>query len=362
MPVPLNAVRQSAVFKKRKQTGATVGSQNDVSQYAYKQGETSADEVTVWQQNAYNDHTVQAARHQLWRGRTTPKVVMNHDDTSVSNGSRIEEIGSSFRLQEPKGKAKERQDKTESVSSFTPSAFSLSPHMEVEMKRVMRDLSDSNRIAERAMVLNVGVEDTGDADSEDSDDSQSTVVFRTPRALERKKIEIKIKEERERSPSTPPVLRVSRWADGETINIESTSESHHSCHSHDPNLGRGEWGATVQEGAAPHQGDDVVAPHYGSIVQSVQPHIFLHLLAREEHQQGGSTEIAQAIRQVHDLGVTAVPGKVNDRPLQRMVQEVVDEERLRMEDDRSNSIVKTIETVLSLKNDFQGFESDRDQE
>ena len=134
MPVPLNAVRQNAVCKDSTEIGATVGNQNDTSQYVYKQGETSADEATIWQQKAYDDHLVQAARHQLWKGRTTRKVVMNRDDTSVSSGSRIEEIGSAFRLHEPKGKAKEKRDKTESVSSFMPSAFSLSPHIEVEMK------------------------------------------------------------------------------------------------------------------------------------------------------------------------------------------------------------------------------------
>ena len=244
---------------------------------------------------------------------------MNRDDTSVSSGSRIEEIGSAFRLREPKGKAKERLNKTESVSSFTPSAFSISPHMEVEMKRAMRDLSVSNQIAEGAIALSGGFDDTGDADSEESEDSQSTVVFRTPRALG---AEIKIKKERQRSASTPPVLRVSRWADGGTINIESTSESCQSGHS--PNIGSAEKGATVQERNAQHQGDHVVAPHYGSIAQSVQPPIFLHLLARKEHQQGGSEEIAQAILQLHDLGVTAGPEKINDKPLQGMVQEGAD--------------------------------------
>lgn len=219
---------------------------------------------------------------------------------------------------------------------------------------MMRDLSE-----EKAVNLNGGIDDVGDgdADREDSEDSQRTVVFRTPRASKGK---IEIKEERERSASTPPVVRVSRWADGNIINIKSTSESHHSRQS--PDRDSGDVGTTVQVGAAQRQEDHVVAPHYGNIAQSVQPHIFLHLLARKEHQQGGSKEIAQAILQLHDLGVSAGPGEVNNRPLQRIVQEVADEAGLQAEDDRSKSMEKTIEGVFSLKNDFQGFESDRDQQ
>ena len=347
IPVPPDARGRSAAPKKSER-GTGIG---DVSQFTYQQGEGSADEATIWQQKAYDDHLVRGARHQLWNGRTTPKVISNRDDTSVSSGSRIEEVGSAFRLRADKGKAKATRDKTESVSSFTTSVFSLSPDMEVEMKRAMRELSDSNRLAEQVLDLTGHPDDSGDADSEDS---QSTIIFRTHRPLP-----AKIKEEGRRSASTPPVLRVSKSAKGGVINIESASES---CHGSSSNMDGGKREAAEVEDVPRNQEDHVIAPHYGSIAQSVQPHIFLHLLARKEHQPKGGKEIAQAIRQLHELGVNAGPGKVNNKPLQTMVHEVAEEARLQAVLDRMYSMEKTCEAVFSLKNDFQGFEEDRDKQ
>ena len=170
------------------------------------------------------------------------------------------------------------------------------------MKRAMRELSDSNAIAERGLDSTGCPEDTGDADSQDS---HSPFVSRTPAAMARK-----VKEALERSASMPPVLRLSKWAEGDTIKIESGSEGRHS-----PDTDSGEREAMVQMGTAQYQEDQVIAPHYSNIVQSVQPYIFLHLLTRKEYQQGGSKKIAQAILRLHDLGVSAGSGTVNDKPL-----------------------------------------------
>ena len=213
----------------------------------------------------------------------------------------------------------------------------------------MRELSDSNRLAEQVLNLSGYPDDSGDADSEDS---QSTIVFRTPRPLT-----MKIKEEWGRSASTPPVLRVSRAAKGDVIEVESTSESHNSS-----NMSSRTQEAIGAEEAAQHQEDYLVAPHHDSIAQSVHPHIFLHLLARKEHPQRGGKEIAQAIRQLHDLGVNAGSGKVNDWPLQAMMQDVVGEAQLQAEFDRTNIMEKTFQAVFPLKNDFQGFQEDRDKQ
>ena len=57
--VPLNAARPGAAVKSKKGTGTTVKWQDGIDQYIYKEGETSADEPTIWQQNAYNDHLIQ---------------------------------------------------------------------------------------------------------------------------------------------------------------------------------------------------------------------------------------------------------------------------------------------------------------
>ena len=202
MPVPLYAVRQGAVVNSNEGAGATVGRQVDIGQYIYKEGERSANKATIWQQKAYDDQLVRRVQHQWWDGRTSPKVVINRDDTTVASGSRIEEIGSAFRLRARQGKGKETQDKTESVMSFTTSGLDLSPHTEVQMKLMMRELSDLNQLAERVLDLSGCPDDTWDADGEDS---QSTIIFRTSRGLVRE-----IKEEQWSSTSRPPVLRVSR--------------------------------------------------------------------------------------------------------------------------------------------------------
>ena len=90
----------------------------------------------------------------------------------------------------------------------------------MEMMRAIRDLSESNRIAEKEMDLTRHPDDIGDADSEDREDSQSTIVIRIPRAAARN-----VKEEQGRSASTPPVLRLSRWVEGNVIIVDSTSGS-----------------------------------------------------------------------------------------------------------------------------------------
>ena len=79
--IPLDTARQGDAVREDKSTGNTVGGQDDVGQYVYQKGETSADEVTTWQQEAYNDHLIQGVRQQLWNARTTHKVIMNRDDT-----------------------------------------------------------------------------------------------------------------------------------------------------------------------------------------------------------------------------------------------------------------------------------------
>ena len=97
------------MVKSNKGTDATVKWQDGIDQYVFKDGERSADEATIWQQKAYDDHLIREARHQLLNGRTTPKVVMDREDTTMSGGSRIEEIGSAFHLHAPKGKGKEKE-------------------------------------------------------------------------------------------------------------------------------------------------------------------------------------------------------------------------------------------------------------
>lgn len=118
---------------------------------------------------------------------------MGCKDTSVSSGSRIQEVGSAIYLREEKAKGKETDKKAESISSFTTSKFSLTLETEVEMKRAMRELSESNQIVEQVLDVIGCLDDSEDADFEES---QSTVVFRTPKAMMRKG---ELKREQERS-------------------------------------------------------------------------------------------------------------------------------------------------------------------
>ena len=63
--VPLNTARPGAVVETNKGTGATVKEREGIDQYVYKKGETSENEVTIWQQEAYDKHLIRGARHQL---------------------------------------------------------------------------------------------------------------------------------------------------------------------------------------------------------------------------------------------------------------------------------------------------------
>ena len=84
----------------------------------------------------------------------------------------------------------------------------------------MRELSESNRTAKHVLDLTGCPDDSGDTDSEDN---QSTIVFRTTRPFTMTR-----EEERERSALTTPVLTVKRSSKDDIFDMESTGAS---CHS-----------------------------------------------------------------------------------------------------------------------------------
>lgn len=74
------------------------------------------DTATSRQHKAYDDYIVRRATYHLWDGRMTPKIVVDHEDTSVSSGSRIVEVGSAFRLRITQVNEQKSANKAESVS------------------------------------------------------------------------------------------------------------------------------------------------------------------------------------------------------------------------------------------------------
>lgn len=119
--------------------------------------------------------------------------------------------------------------------------------------------------------------------------------------------------------STPPVLRVSRLAEGIVVRINSPSGNYRSSRTNR------ETEMVVEGMVVAHeqvQAANVITPPYRNIAQSVQSHIFLHVLRRNEHQRGVGNEVVGAILQLHDLAVNAGAEKVNGMPLQAMVRVV----------------------------------------
>ena len=177
---------------------------------------------------------------------------MNHKDTCVFSGSRIEEVGSTFRLHTKQAKGKGTDAKAESVSSFRTSKSSLSPHTEVEIKCARRELRESNQVAREVLDLTGCLDDTGHTDSESS---LSTIVFQTPRASVQK-----VKQEEEPSAWTPPMLRLRKWDEGNTINVDSARNS---CTRDEKDEEENEVEEiTGGTGAVQDQDEEHLAPHY----------------------------------------------------------------------------------------------------
>lgn len=294
--VPPEAPRQ----KRTQMSGeARKSVQELIKEATYDWRETSADEGDALPQEAYVKYVTAQASKTLNNGRTTPKVILNRNDTpaDISAGSHIEELQNGFFRNEG------RREKIESITSFSPTDQSVTASQEYEMKRLIRNMSQEATQAEEERMEMVDLTALGDTDDASSESSEDTVVFRTPRAAPQQRM-----HHRSNSWSgTPNKQEVDLTQDLETV-VSETDRAE---------------GRYLQQESEPGR----IAIQYAMPARKEQAEIFLHLLARQQYKLGSPGKIASAIRNLREVGVTSGPGTTNGKKLEAMVEEAIREDQ-----------------------------------